>query len=123
MANREFDTGANRDTADGKLEYLGFLCPLAMKRFAEYMHRHRELADGTQRASDNWKKGIPVEVYHHSLLRHVMDVWLHHDGHGDEASETLRDSLCAVIFNPRTCLLYTSPSPRDRTRSRMPSSA
>ena len=26
-----------------------------------------------------------------------------------------------VIFN--SCLLYTSPSPRDRTRSRMPSSA
>ena len=25
--------------------------------------------------------------------------------------------------NPRNCLLYTSPSPRDRTRSRMPSSA
>ena len=24
---------------------------------------------------------------------------------------------------PRCCLLYTSPSPRDRTRSRMPSSA
>ena len=24
---------------------------------------------------------------------------------------------------PRVCLLYTSPSPRDRTRSRMPSSA
>ena len=24
---------------------------------------------------------------------------------------------------PRFCLLYTSPSPRDRTRSRMPSSA
>ena len=24
---------------------------------------------------------------------------------------------------PTTCLLYTSPSPRDRTRSRMPSSA
>src|SRR5665811_903129 len=26
-------------------------------------------------------------------------------------------------FNLGTCLLYTSPSPRDRTRSRMPSSA
>ena len=25
--------------------------------------------------------------------------------------------------NSQTCLLYTSPSPRDRTRSRMPSSA
>ena len=33
----------------------------------------------------------------------------------------LRGSLkvCAV----KACLLYTSPSPRDRTRSRMPSSA
>ena len=27
------------------------------------------------------------------------------------------------ILYPNTCLLYTSPSPRDRTRSRMPSSA
>ena len=27
------------------------------------------------------------------------------------------------VFNYTTCLLYTSPSPRDRTRSRMPSSA
>ena len=32
----------------------------------------------------------------------------------------------ALVFNPPPimgCLLYTSPSPRDRTRSRMPSSA
>ena len=27
------------------------------------------------------------------------------------------------IYTIYTCLLYTSPSPRDRTRSRMPSSA
>ena len=27
------------------------------------------------------------------------------------------------ITNTYSCLLYTSPSPRDRTRSRMPSSA
>ena len=36
-------------------------------------------------------------------------------------------SLLAVIFyfrnDLKNCLLYTSPSPRDRTRSRMPSSA
>ena len=38
---------------------------------------------------------------------------------------------CALSFSPddhwifefMDCLLYTSPSPRDRTRSRMPSSA
>ena len=28
-----------------------------------------------------------------------------------------------LIIEPNSCLLYTSPSPRDRTRSRMPSSA
>ena len=35
-----------------------------------------------------------------------------------------RNSVTAVFDNEsKTCLLYTSPSPRDRTRSRMPSSA
>ena len=28
-----------------------------------------------------------------------------------------------VVVDSEDCLLYTSPSPRDRTRSRMPSSA
>jgi len=28
-----------------------------------------------------------------------------------------------MLMQPFFCLLYTSPSPRDRTRSRMPSSA
>ena len=31
--------------------------------------------------------------------------------------------LCGQTLKSYTCLLYTSPSPRDRTRSRMPSSA
>ena len=31
--------------------------------------------------------------------------------------------LHLIEERPETCLLYTSPSPRDRTRSRMPSSA
>ena len=30
---------------------------------------------------------------------------------------------CRASNDATTCLLYTSPSPRDRTRSRMPSSA
>ena len=33
--------------------------------------------------------------------------------------QTWFEELC----KSNTCLLYTSPSPRDRTRSRMPSSA
>ena len=35
----------------------------------------------------------------------------------------LDDLIEAALFRPWPCLLYTSPSPRDRTRSRMPSSA
>ncbi len=31
--------------------------------------------------------------------------------------------IFAKLNMHKTCLLYTSPSPRDRTRSRMPSSA
>ena len=30
---------------------------------------------------------------------------------------------CTVILDNEACLLYTSPSPRDRQKSRMPSSA
>ena len=33
------------------------------------------------------------------------------------------ESVFGNIGNTKVCLLYTSPSPRDRTRSRMPSSA
>ena len=36
---------------------------------------------------------------------------------------TKTDREARTITVKRTCLLYTSPSPRDRTRSRMPSSA
>ena len=33
------------------------------------------------------------------------------------------DSSYDVVIGSNTCLLYTSPSPRDRQKSRMPSSA
>ena len=37
--------------------------------------------------------------------------------------ETNTATLIEEFDNAESCLLYTSPSPRDRTRSRMPSSA
>ena len=46
---------------------------------------------------------------------------IHGDATKDENLEKAGvDNAKALIS---TCLLYTSPSPRDRTRSRMPSSA
>ena len=38
-------------------------------------------------------------------------------------NEGNRVTIVLSAMGNNTCLLYTSPSPRDRTRSRMPSSA
>ena len=38
-----------------------------------------------------------------------------------DATQHLDTTMSNVLYD--ICLLYTSPSPRDRTRSRMPSSA
>ena len=40
-----------------------------------------------------------------------------------QLSAQYADKLARLRSSQETCLLYTSPSPRDRTRSRMPSSA
>lgn len=96
-AVRKFDTGATRDTDEGKLDYEAFLSPLALRRYAEYLHSHRRQSDGTLRSGDNWTKGIPRSAYMKSLLRHVMDVWSLH--RKVEAREDLQTALCAVIFN------------------------
>ena len=39
-----------------------------------------------------------------------------------DSSKTFKNEIVDIV-NSMDCLLYTSPSPRDRTRSRMPSSA
>ena len=96
---RKFDTGATRDTDEGKYVYGGFLSPLVLERFSTYMHEHRVQADGGLRAADNWKKGMPLDAYFQSTFRHFMDWWFHHDGLGQKAQDTLENTLCAVIFN------------------------
>ena len=68
------------------------------RRFAEPPPRHRT---EYQRDRDR--------IVHSTAFRRLVyktQVFINHEGD---------------LF--RTCLLYTSPSPRDRTRSRMPSSA
>lgn len=94
---RIFKTGATRDVEDGKLDYEGFLSPVVLKRFAEYMNVHRIQKDGSIRTSDNWQKGMPKEAYMKSGLRHTMDWWLFHRGY--KGRETLEDALCGVLFN------------------------
>ena len=96
---RTFKTGATRDTDENKHEYIGYISPLTLKRFAEYMTKHRKQADGNLRSSSNWKKGIPKEAYMQSLMRHIIDLWLHWDGFPEEAREDIEEALCGIIFN------------------------
>jgi hypothetical protein len=97
---RNFETGATRDSDDSKPEPWGFNSALVDKRFAEYMQSHQTQADGNKRASDNWKKGMPVEVYKHSLSRHNEDLRLILEGHPEEATEQdIETVLCAIRFN------------------------
>lgn len=105
---RTFDTGATRDTTDGKHEPWGFMSALAEQRFCEYMTKHRMQADGSLRDSNNWKHGIPVPVYAHSLSRHIQDLRLILEGFPGRAVEgDLEEVLCAVLFNVQGMLHET----------------
>ena len=97
---RVFSTGATRDTDEGKLEPWGFTSALVEKTFSEYMHEKRIQSDGQLRDSDNWRRGIPVDSYKHSLSRHILDLRLLLEGFPEEAtSKDIIDVLMAVRFN------------------------
>lgn len=104
-AVRTFDSGATRSPLGDKLEYHKFLDGMVLKKWCEYLHKHRVQTDGSLRTADNWKAGIPQEAYVGSMMRHMMDVWLWLDGHDNEMTETIEDSLCALLFNAHG-LLY-----------------
>jgi hypothetical protein len=107
-AKRGFEGGATRDTDDGKFKYEGFENPMVIRRFAEYMHKNRHMKDGTLRDPDNWQNLFGddhFDVCIDSLVRHVMDLRLHHRGYSDLAVEGLEDSICGILFNAKAYLL------------------
>lgn len=97
VGSRSFESGANRNSDEGKLDFEGFLSPSVLKKYAEYMHKNRKLEDGSLRDSDNWQKGIPKDVYMKSMWRHFFDVWS--SSRGLETEEDQATNLCALMFN------------------------
>jgi hypothetical protein len=99
---RTFEAGSTRDTAQGKLDYVGALSPIVLRRFAQYMHENDLMPDGTIRSVSDWKRGQPQEVYHKSKARHFMASWLIEEGytvtdnHGPVDEE---HALCGELFN------------------------
>ena len=100
---RQFKSGATRDTAEGKLDWEGFISPVAMHRFAEYMNKHRVQADGSLRDSDNWQAGFPRRQTRKSLVGHAWDLW--YEWRAGQEELKMVDLLCAIIFNAQSLLL------------------
>jgi hypothetical protein len=105
---RSFETGATRSPDTGRYDPEGFLSPIVLERYCEYLNKHRIQSDGTVRASDNWQKGIPLEVYAKGLQRHNLHFGIRHDGFAPNdpgAAADIEEDLCAVIFNAQGYLL------------------
>jgi hypothetical protein len=101
---RTFDGGATRDSSTGKLSYYNCMSPMVLERFMEYMEKHRVQPDGQLRAWDNWKSGIPKEVYDDSLVRHIFDYWKFVKGEpyepkSDRDPVDVEEFLCSIMFN------------------------
>ena len=82
----------------------------------------KKLIDSDDYMLHNKVKSCSYDLDRHELSKILIENMLHYDGVGLSANQIGIEerAFCMMID---TCLLYTSPSPRDRTRSRMPSSA
>ena len=58
----------------------------------------------------DWEPGHYFDIEHRAIVNYKRGEYVLFDAHCEHSAANI-------------CLLYTSPSPRDRTRSRMPSSA
>jgi len=97
QAIRQFESGATRDQNTDKPDYSGYLSPLFIKAYGEYMLKHQYQSDGNKRPSSNWKKGIPKSAYMESGFRHFLDWWLEHEGY--KSRDGIMDALMGLAFN------------------------
>jgi len=94
---RKFDSGATRDTSEGKIDFEGFISPIVLEEFGKYMLKHQKQSNGELRPSDNWQKGMPRDVYMKSAWRHFHDWWMEHRGY--DSREGMKDALNGLLFN------------------------
>ena len=77
---------------------------------------------------DNFKRALLLDSPRREELYNFFDAEGYNLGEFDNfflspSQDMVSESAAGGSEQPTVCLLYTSPSPRDRTRSRMPSSA
>lgn len=105
---RSFSTGATRSSDAGRIDPEGFMNPLVVERFCEYMNKHRVQADGSTRASDNWQKGMPTASGLKGMWRHFLHLWTRLRGYAvtdPKAAADAEEDVCAIMFNCQVILL------------------
>jgi hypothetical protein len=99
---RTFTTGATRSPDEERIDPEGFLSPIVLERYCQYMNKCRIQSNGEKRASDNWQRGIPFDAYIKGLWRHFLHLWTRHRGfpvNDPKAALGIEEDLCAIIFN------------------------
>src|SRR5664280_2691240 len=90
----------------------------------DYISKTEDIKDRLLNTVKNIRNGIGLKREITTLRREVQKKYSFRDSILGEshAIKTVYDRIEKALSTNITCLLYTSPSPRDRTRSRMPSS-
>jgi len=96
---REFESGATRDDDEGKPSYIGYDSPLVVESYGRYMLKHQRQANGEMRGAGNWKLGMSRDVYIESLYRHLLDLWMEHEGY--PSRDGVEEALNGIIFNAK----------------------
>ena len=99
---RAFDSGATRSPDTDRYDPEGFLSPICIERYCEYMNKNRIQSDGKLRDPDNWQKGMPSSTYIKGMWRHFLHLWTRHRGHkvmDTGACLDMEEDLCSIIFN------------------------
>jgi len=92
MKLTKFKTGAIRDSLEGKEDYIETISWTAFKRYAQYMTGKK-----AKYGAGNFKKGIDIESYEGSLVRHLQKYLANkYEGGNVEKDE---DHLSAMLFN------------------------
>ena len=101
------DTKNNYDVGDGQIPVLADLTP----------------DDDTSLGNPSITAPTTVTIKFSEAVTAVVGDFTNFVAGGVSKNVTNLSGSGTDTITPNTCLLYTSPSPRDRTRSRMPSSA
>jgi hypothetical protein len=96
------ETGATRSEDGVRDDPDGYLSPIFLERYFQYMTKNRVQADGEPRTSDNWQKGIPLHRYMKGLWRHFFHMWQRHRGwkvSDPLAADDIEEDMMAMMFN------------------------